>query len=432
MTSTRERVIHATLAVGMMGVAFGLTASRPDGTITFRWPGSAPVGALAQEAPPPRTDYLTFAQGAVPVSIGGPGADMGANTEHQVRIIDGDPTPFGFVNTLDMDVVTEFVYELPALTTFDRLAVPSVAEVPSPSETFTRQVEVLGSAAGPDDGFVVLASGTLETHAARGQVTELPITAMPAVRWVKLRLQGGIEVLADRMGFDFSEIIGNGSQEPRPLADHFTGAWDSRFVKMELVQDGPRVSGCYDTQGLLTGTVDGNVLKARGVDQGAAKTVSLFVLTVLADGTLTGVRSSNGGPFRLYTGGSVDDVPRLDCLQPPAALGCGSVVHGINFDFDSAQIRPDSAPILADLHEGLAADVSASITIKGHTSSEGLDAYNLELSQRRAQSVVNDLVRRGLDAARMTAVGVGEAEPIAGNADEAGRSLNRRVEIECR
>ena len=296
--------------------------------------GAVVAAAQDTQEPPPRVDYLTFAQGAVPVGIGGPGASMGPNAEHQIRLIDGDPTGFGFIVTEDFEVVTEFTYELPAPTTFDRFAVPQVLEVPSPRQTFTRYVEVLGSPVGPDEEFVLLASATLETHSARGQVTELDVVATPAVRWVRLRLRGGIDVLADTMSFDFSEIIGNGSQEAQELADRFTGAWDSQFVKMELVQDGPQVSGCYDTQGLLEGTVDGRVLRARGVDQGRAQTVSLFVLTVLADGTLTGVRSTNNGLFRLYTGGAVEDVAQLDCLQPPAPIGCGSVVYGITFGFD--------------------------------------------------------------------------------------------------
>ena len=88
-------------------------------------------------------------------------------------------------------------------------------------------------------------------------------------------------------------------------------------------------------------------------------------------------------------------------------------------------------PVLLELYEGLAADDAATIVIRGHTSGEGSDDYNLALSQRRAQAVVDDLIARGLDPARLSAVGVGEAEPVASNNDEAGRSLNRRVEILC-
>ena len=405
------------LALGSALLAAAWIAGLPERIV--------PGHLQAQEAAP-RTDLLTFAEGAVPVGVGGPGAALGANTEHQVRMIDGDPTGFGFIATDDADVVTEFTYELPAITTFDRFAVPDVREVPSPRQTFTRYVEVLGSSVGPDDGFVRLASATLETHQARNQVTELgdprhatgPLGATAFAGWNRdwgrkdeLRLQ-------------------------RDYRERHTGAAAARGllhwrVGLPLRQDGagadgPLVSGCYDSLGLLEGTVQGNILKARGVDQGGAKTVSLFVLSVLADNTLTGVRSTNGGPFRLYTGGSVPDVPTLDCLQPPAPLQCGSVIHGIQFGFDSAEIQSDSEPVLAKLYDGLSTDTAASIVIRGHTSSEGSDQYNLELSERRAEAVVGDLVRRGLESGRLSAAGIGEAEPLASNADEAGRSLNRR------
>ena len=84
------------------------------------------------------------------------------------------------------------------------------------------------------------------------------------------------------------------------------------------------------------------------------------------------------------------------------------------------------------LHDGLRNDASTAVVLEGHTSSEGTDAYNLALSQRRAQAVVADLVRRGIPSARLSAAGIGEARPIATNDDESGRSLNRRVEVHCR
>ena len=59
-------------------------------------------------------------------------------------------------------------------------------------------------------------------------------------------------------------------------------------------------------------------------------------------------------------------------------------------------------------------------------------SYNLGLSQRRAAAVVTELVRRGIPAGRLSAVGAGEKQPIATNNDESGRSLNRRVEVHCR
>jgi hypothetical protein len=78
-----------------------------------------------------RIDYLTFAQGAVSVRIGGAGARLGATFEHAVRIVDGDATGFTFGSNAAADTETQFVYQLPAPTTFDRFAVPEVLETPS-------------------------------------------------------------------------------------------------------------------------------------------------------------------------------------------------------------------------------------------------------------------------------------------------------------
>ena len=400
--------------------------SEPEAT-----PAPEPGEPSAADSEIPTLDYLTFAQGAVPISIGGAGADQGANYTHAVEFIDGNPVARVFTDAVDPTTDTEFIYELPALTTFARFAVPNIAETPSPSQTFSKTVEVFGSTSGPDGAWTLLASATLATHDGRDQVTELSMVSSTPVRWVKLRLVGGIEVLREKMFFEFSEIIGNGTQEVPALADYFTGIWKGRGAPIELKQDGALVTGCYDRNAELEGTVSGNILRATGISPDDS-VPSAFILAVVGDSLLRGVRSSNNGPFRLYTGPPAPEGIITGCTEiPEPVLGCGSIIHGINFDFDSAAIRPGSEPVLAELFEGLPADARVAIVIEGHTSSEGSDAYNHGLSERRAQAVVDDLVRRGLDAGRLTAVGKGEAEPIAGNNDESGRSLNRRVEVEC-
>ncbi len=387
------------------------------------------VGVTIQDSA--RIDYLTFAQGAIPVRVSGAGAALGADYEDALRIIDGNPTKFTVILRADDATATEFVYELPALTTFDRFAVPDVRETPSPSQTFTRRVDIAGSSSGPDGDYIPLASATLKRHRSRGEVTEIRVLASPSVKLIKLTLTGGMEVLTETFSAEFSEIVGNGTQQPAAFVDHFRGIWQGRGVLIELKQDGPTVSGCYDRNGELNGTVSGNILKATGVTRDAG-IVSAFILSVSDSGVLRGVRSTNRAPFTLYTGPAAPQGTRTHCSEyPPPTLGCGSVIHGINFNFDSADIRPESEPILAELYAGLRDDPSATITIEGHTSSEGSDSYNLDLSERRAQSVVDDLLRRGLESNRIGAVGRGESNPIASNDDENGRSLNRRVEVHC-
>ena len=72
------------------------------------------------------------------------------------------------------------------------------------------------------------------------------------------------------------------------------------------------------------------------------------------------------------------------------------------------------------------------MSIVGHTSTEGTEDCNLALSERRAQSVVDDLVGRGYDASTISATGRGESEPLIPRDDtESARSINRRVEIDC-
>jgi outer membrane protein OmpA-like peptidoglycan-associated protein len=69
------------------------------------------------------------------------------------------------------------------------------------------------------------------------------------------------------------------------------------------------------------------------------------------------------------------------------------------------------------------------IVISGHTDSTGSEQYNQRLSERRAESVKNALIGMGVNPARLTTVGYGKSKPVASNASEAGRQLNRRVEI---
>ena len=69
------------------------------------------------------------------------------------------------------------------------------------------------------------------------------------------------------------------------------------------------------------------------------------------------------------------------------------------------------------------------VTVEGHTDNIGSDAYNDKLSNKRAKTVSDYFVSKGIDASRLTAVGKGESSPIASNDTEEGRFKNRRVEL---
>ncbi|MBE0440227.1 MAG: OmpA family protein [Gammaproteobacteria bacterium] len=101
----------------------------------------------------------------------------------------------------------------------------------------------------------------------------------------------------------------------------------------------------------------------------------------------------------------------------------------ISFDFGSAALKPAFMPTLQKVTDILARYPKTVIHVVGHTDSVGSESYNMNLSERRAQSVVNYFSGQGIAPNRLVTVGRGELEPRASNDTEAGRQLNRRVEL---
>ena len=97
------------------------------------------------------------------------------------------------------------------------------------------------------------------------------------------------------------------------------------------------------------------------------------------------------------------------------------------FDFDSAELRPESLTELERLVTFMGDVPFATALIEGHTDSVGTEEYNQRLSDRRAKAVFDYLTSRGVDPARLSSIGHGELKPIADNATAEGRQMNRRV-----
>ena len=102
---------------------------------------------------------------------------------------------------------------------------------------------------------------------------------------------------------------------------------------------------------------------------------------------------------------------------------------GLLFDFDADAIRSDAGRNLTELAQSLKKYPNSKLLIVGHTDSKGEDAYNQALSQRRANSAAAYLEAQGIARSRVGTSGRGELEPVASNDTDAGRQLNRRVEI---
>ncbi len=288
---------------------------------------------------------------------------------------------------------------------------------------------------------MTLAEGTLEPHEGDVELTELDIVEETPVRWVRVRLAEGILVEAgqeDKTNLEFTELVANGTQDPLVASEAFTGIWEYKPADapdvsgelLELTQDGTTVTGCLGPVD-ITGTVNGNILRASGIDSRDERE-SVYILLPLDDGGLQGVASVNGGRFVAQIAPVAPADSTTPCSEEVVeAPVCGSVVY-VNFDVNSAEIRAESEPVLDDLFTRLEAEAGTAVSIEGHTSTEGDEAYNLDLSERRAQAVVDALVGRGLDEGTLSAVGMGESRPLVSpDDDESARSLNRRVEIVC-
>jgi outer membrane protein OmpA-like peptidoglycan-associated protein len=128
-----------------------------------------------------------------------------------------------------------------------------------------------------------------------------------------------------------------------------------------------------------------------------------------------------------------DLCPDTAAGTPVDALGCSEaariVLRGVNFKTDSDELTDESLAILDGVASTLSAHPQIKVMVAGHTDSDGEDAYNKDLSQRRAQSVVNYLADNGVDRDNLIAMGYGEERPVADNDTAEGKAQNRRVEL---
>ena len=102
---------------------------------------------------------------------------------------------------------------------------------------------------------------------------------------------------------------------------------------------------------------------------------------------------------------------------------------GVTFDFGKAELKPQFYPALNNVASTLREYNQTIVEVSGHTDSIGSEAVNQRLSEQRAASVGNYLIGQGLQRERFEIVGMGKRYPVASNDTDAGRALNRRVEI---
>jgi len=137
------------------------------------------------------------------------------------------------------------------------------------------------------------------------------------------------------------------------------------------------------------------------------------------------------GPLDIDGDGVYDD--KDECKATPKGArvderGCW-VVSDIRFDFDKADIKSQYYPDLDEVVVVLKKNPLLNIVVEGHTDSVGSEEYNQSLSEKRALSVKEYFVMKGIESHRMNAMGYGESRPVASNETEAGMAKNRRVQL---
>ena len=398
----------------------------------------APSWSVAAAQDTVRADLIDYGSGAFPLR-----ADDGLTSTAARAILDGIP---GYVSLPGLDAEgpdepVELIVELPALTTFTSFAVPPMSSFGCCKNTHIKTVTVEGSATSPDEGFETLVTFDVAADIFDAD-QEFQAVASPAVRWLRISLAGRQVVDPDDYhGTTFTDLRGYGTQAPREAEpDEFTGIFltgggggGANANRIELLQNGALVTGCRQSGGAvgeLTGGIENGILKVLARDG----VPSLYLIS--SEGQLLGVEVGRSYGRTIGEPGG-NPTPCSPTTSEPingvaAALeACeAAVIYGVNFDVDSDQLRPDSDPALDQILSALEASPDLAVTVEGHTDSDATEAYNLDLSQRRADAVVAWLVERGVDAPRLTAVGVGEARPISDNGTAAGKAANRRVEIQ--
>jgi outer membrane protein OmpA-like peptidoglycan-associated protein len=177
------------------------------------------------------------------------------------------------------------------------------------------------------------------------------------------------------------------------------------------------------TQGAILGTLAGAAAGA-AIDKKAGR-------GALIGAAVGGVAGGLIGNYLDKQAQEIDAIPDANVQRREESLVVlfpGDVL----FEVGSSALSPGAYQRLSSLAESLVRYPDTNVVVKGHTDGTGDESYNLRLSEDRAESVRKYLVAEGVAASRVTAVGYGEAFPVASNATPEGRQQNRRVEIEIK
>ncbi len=302
-----------------------------------------------------------------------------------------------------------------------------------------KDITVEVSAASMKAGFENVLKATLADKTDR---QAFPAARAVSGRWVRLTIHGnyGSESWSELLSF---RGFGAKPAVAAPL-EGVSGTYDSSYSKFHVRQQGTALAGCYEFDGgLLSGAIEGRLMKITWQEAGGPDDRGPAIMVFAPDGK--GFRGFwwrvgnekkapdgewEGKKLSAEVGGCPHWAGSLGGEIEKKLLSEGRArVYGILFNLDSAVIRPESKPVIDEVLAVLKGETGWKVTIEGHTDATGSESHNLDLSQRRADSVKAYLVAGGIAVGRLQAQGLGESKPVADNATELGRAQNRRVEL---
>lgn len=299
----------------------------------------------------------------------------------------------------------------------------------------------------PDDGAVAQMIALATARFGEGNVSS-SLVANPSVT-----LTGGV--------VNVSGTAEEGDAAPNGLQSDISAAFGIQAGSVDITRTEPALTpvradavvgaGVIELSGAFPdqASVDQYVLAAEIIY--GAENVRAANVTIARDTTLLGATfgisglvdagdtraTEFQGTVLAFFGGSNADTSGLTIDTSPEALArledrlrAEVASEPILFASGQATIDPASDPILARLAEAINAAPGIDVEVVGHTDGEGAVEINQEISERRAQAVVDRLVELGVDPERLRARGAGESEPIADNETEEGRAQNRRIAFE--
>lgn len=391
--------------------------------------GSAPASAADAPGDTARS-LISFSAGALVVQKPAEyGDSWSAFWLFDERAQSGWATPQGVVAPQTV------VIELPERTQLERLEFDT-GNVDGDGRG-ARDVDVEMSDTSATAGFRKIASVSLKER-VDGQ--RFAVSTPAPGRWLRITVKN------NHGASDYIELFdvrGYGKQLTETPTANVSGTYETNYGKFHVLQNGTSITGCYESgDGLLNGGVSRRVMSLTWSDpQKRGPATMVFS----ADGKqLFGLwwhEGSTDGTGGVWNGTKVSDSVG-SCPHWSGAKGAAQQqmatelkdlgrtrVYGINFDTDSAVIKPESKAKLDEIVALVRSDAALKLRIEGHTDSTGGDAHNKTLSQQRADSVKAYLVGSGIEAARLATAGLGASQPVAGNDTETGRAQNRRVEL---